>query len=57
MAEPPEVFLIAGPTASGKSALALRLAEAIGAEIVGADALQLKSVKIVREYNAIFDTH
>jgi tRNA dimethylallyltransferase len=41
LAEPPEVFLIAGPTASGKSALALRLAEAIGAEIVGADALQL----------------
>ena len=41
MAEPPEVFLIGVPTASGKSALALRLAEAIGAEIVGADALQL----------------
>jgi tRNA dimethylallyltransferase len=37
----PRVWLIAGPTASGKSALALRLAEVIGAEIVGADALQL----------------
>ena len=35
------IWLIAGPTASGKSALALRLAEAVGAEIVGADALQL----------------
>lgn len=34
-------LLIAGPTASGKTALALRLAEAIGGEIVGADALQL----------------
>jgi len=37
----PRIWLIAGPTASGKSALGLRLAEAIGAEIVGADALQL----------------
>lgn len=35
------VLLIAGPTASGKSALALRVAEAIGGEIVGADALQI----------------
>jgi tRNA dimethylallyltransferase len=35
------VILIAGPTASGKSALALRLAEALGGEIVNADALQL----------------
>jgi tRNA dimethylallyltransferase len=37
----PRVWLIAGPTASGKSALALRLAQTIGGEIVGADALQL----------------
>jgi tRNA dimethylallyltransferase len=35
------VWLIAGPTASGKSALALRLAQAIGAEIVNADSMQL----------------
>ena len=35
------IWLIAGPTASGKSALALRLAEAIGGEIINADALQL----------------
>ncbi|MDR3511124.1 MAG: tRNA (adenosine(37)-N6)-dimethylallyltransferase MiaA [Caulobacteraceae bacterium] len=35
------VILIAGPTASGKSALALWLAERIGGEIVNADALQL----------------
>jgi tRNA dimethylallyltransferase len=35
------VILIAGPTASGKSALALRLAERLGGEIVNADALQL----------------
>jgi tRNA dimethylallyltransferase len=37
----PPVLLIAGPTASGKSALALRLARATGAEIVNADALQI----------------
>lgn len=35
------IWLIAGPTASGKSALALRLARETGAEILGADALQL----------------
>ena len=40
MSQPP-VILIAGPTASGKSALALRLAEQLGGEIVNADALQL----------------
>ncbi|HEY3697426.1 tRNA (adenosine(37)-N6)-dimethylallyltransferase MiaA [Phenylobacterium sp.] len=38
---PPRIWLIAGPTASGKSALALRLAERDGGEIVNADALQL----------------
>ena len=35
------VWLIAGPTASGKSELALALAQACGGEIVNADALQL----------------
>jgi tRNA dimethylallyltransferase len=38
---PPPIILIAGPTASGKSALALRLARATLGEIVNADALQL----------------
>lgn len=37
----PRVWLIAGPTASGKSALALALAEAIGGEVVNADSMQL----------------
>jgi tRNA dimethylallyltransferase len=37
----PRIWLIAGPTASGKSALALRLAAATGAEIVNADSMQL----------------
>lgn len=37
----PRIWLIAGPTASGKSALALRLAAEIGGEIVNADSMQL----------------
>ncbi len=37
----PRIWLIAGPTASGKSALALRLAQEAGGDIVNADALQL----------------
>jgi tRNA dimethylallyltransferase len=37
----PPVLLIAGPTASGKSALALRLAQSLDGEIVNADALQI----------------
>ena len=35
------IWLIAGPTASGKSAYALDLAERIGAEIVNADSMQI----------------
>jgi tRNA dimethylallyltransferase len=37
----PRIWLIAGPTASGKSALALRLARLVGGEIVNADSMQL----------------
>ncbi len=37
----PLPLLIAGPTAAGKSALALRIAEALDGEIVNADALQV----------------
>src|ERR1043166_6956409 len=37
----PEAILIAGPTASGKSALALALAEAVGGTIVNADSMQV----------------
>ena len=39
----PSILLIHGPTASGKSALALRVAGAVGGELVNADALQLYS--------------
>jgi tRNA dimethylallyltransferase len=35
------IWLIAGPTASGKSAYALQLAERIGGEIVNADSMQI----------------
>ena len=37
----PWITLVAGPTASGKSAVALRLAEAGGGEIVNADSMQI----------------
>jgi tRNA dimethylallyltransferase len=37
----PAAILIAGPTASGKSALALRLAEQLGGTIINADSMQV----------------
>ena len=37
----PHAILIAGPTASGKSALALRLAEKLGGTIINADSMQV----------------
>ena len=37
----PDAILIAGPTASGKSALALALAETVGGVIVNADSMQV----------------
>lgn len=44
----PRIWLIAGPTASGKSALGLRLARATGGEIVNADSMQLyRDLRIV----------
>jgi tRNA dimethylallyltransferase len=39
--EPPPVIVILGPTATGKSALGLEVAERVGGEIVSADALQV----------------
>ena len=40
---PVETILIAGPTAGGKSGLALALAERLGAEIINADSMQVYS--------------
>jgi tRNA dimethylallyltransferase len=37
----PAAILIAGPTTSGKSALALRLAEALGGVVINADSMQV----------------
>lgn len=41
MSEHPRLILIAGPTASGKSALALHLAEKLGGAIINADSMQV----------------
>jgi tRNA dimethylallyltransferase len=41
LSKPPKVTLIAGPTASGKSALALKMARDRGAVIINADSQQL----------------
>ena len=38
---PPSVIVVAGPTASGKSALALELAAARGGTIINADSQQI----------------
>jgi tRNA dimethylallyltransferase len=36
-----QVIVVAGPTAAGKSALAIRLAQATGGEVINADSMQL----------------
>ena len=41
LSQPPSITLIAGPTASGKSALALKMARETGALIINADSQQL----------------
>jgi tRNA dimethylallyltransferase len=40
-AEPPNALIVAGPTASGKSALALALAQRVGGTIINADSMQV----------------
>ena len=41
VADSPPITLLAGPTASGKSALALKLARETGAELINADSMQI----------------
>ena len=41
MAELPGALIVAGPTASGKSALALELAERVGGVVINADSMQV----------------
>jgi tRNA dimethylallyltransferase len=44
----PPAILVAGPTASGKSALALALAERLGGEVINADSMQVyRELRIV----------
>ena len=40
-ADPGALLTLVGPTASGKTALALEIAERLGGEIVGADSVQV----------------
>ena len=40
-AQPDRAVLVAGPTASGKSALALELAERLGGTVINADSMQV----------------
>jgi tRNA dimethylallyltransferase len=39
--EPDELLVVVGPTASGKTELAVRLAERFGGEVIGADSVQV----------------
>lgn len=41
MSKKPEIIIVQGPTASGKSELAIRLAESFSGEIVNADSMQV----------------
>ncbi len=48
MVELPRALIVAGPTASGKSALALALAERLGGVVINADAMQVyRELRIV----------
>ena len=55
MSEKRPLYIIAGPTASGKTAASLDLAEKIGGEIISCDSMQvyrmmdIGSAKITRE--------
>ena len=50
-----KIILIAGPTASGKSNFAVRLAQKIGGEIVNADSMQI--YKQLKVFYKIFSVH
>ena len=41
MCKKPEILAVVGPTASGKSALALELCKRLGGEIVSCDSMQI----------------
>jgi tRNA dimethylallyltransferase len=53
----PTAILLAGPTASGKSALALRMAEQLGGTIINADSMQVyRNLRIVTARPSPADT-
>ena len=41
MEQKPKIILLAGPTASGKSKLAIKLAKILNGEIINADSMQV----------------
>ena len=48
MEQKPTIVLLAGPTASGKSKLAIKLSKVLNGEIVNADSMQVyKELKIL----------
>jgi tRNA dimethylallyltransferase len=51
------IILLAGPTASGKSELAIRLAEHLNSEVINADSMQIyKEISILNSRPSISDT-
>ena len=57
MAQKKKVILIAGPTASGKSKLATKLAHYINGEIINADSMQIyKEISILTSKPNLQDT-
>jgi len=53
-----KIILIAGPTGSGKSEIALRLAKKINGEIINADSMQVyKEIKIFFKFSLTFFNH
>ena len=51
------IILLAGPTASGKSELAIRLAKHFNGEVINADSMQIyKEISILNSRPSILDT-
>ena len=52
----PKIILLAGPTASGKSKLAIKLSKVLNGEIVNADSMQVyKELKILTSRPSLSD--
>ena len=56
MVQKPMIVLLAGPTASGKSKLAIKLSKAINGEIVNADSMQVyKELRVLTSRPSLSD--